>query len=110
MDNRADFTKTDWEMWVAAMEDDTVVCACRTVVCMYVCIHSQFEAITKAVYKFANETPDRVPFSDWLVLNLTSLFPKCFSRYYTSTGKVQGFRARPVIGGLYAKMLFKIDV
>jgi len=26
LDNRADFTKTDWEMWVAAMEDDTVVC------------------------------------------------------------------------------------
>jgi len=25
LDNRADFTKTDWEMWVAAMEDDTVV-------------------------------------------------------------------------------------
>ncbi|XP_065887974.1 uncharacterized protein [Dysidea avara] len=73
LDNRADFTKTDWEMWVAAMEDDTV-----------------FDAITKAVYKFANETPDRVPFSDW---------------YYTSTGKVRGFRARPVIGGLYAKML-----
>lgn len=27
LDNRADFTKTDWEMWVAAMEDDTVVCS-----------------------------------------------------------------------------------
>ena len=26
LDDRADFTKTDWEMWVAAMEDDTVVC------------------------------------------------------------------------------------
>ena len=27
LDSRADFTKTDWEMWVAAMEDDTVVCS-----------------------------------------------------------------------------------
>ena len=27
LDNRADFTKTDWEMWVAAMEDETVVCS-----------------------------------------------------------------------------------
>lgn len=27
LDDRADFTKTDWEMWVAAMEDDSVVCS-----------------------------------------------------------------------------------
>lgn len=73
LDNRADFTKTDWLMWVASF-----------------CTDEQFKSITDSVYRFANESPDRVPFSDW---------------YYTSTGKVKGFRARPVIGGIFAAML-----
>ena len=73
---------------------------------MATCI-MQFDAICKAVYKFANETPDRVPFSDWLVIqvNMASYHMYDYNRYFTSTGKVRGFRARPVIGGLYAKML-----
>jgi len=72
LDDRADFTKTDWLMWVAAMGNK-----------------EQFQAITDAVYKFANETPDRTPFTDW---------------YETSTGRRKGFTARPVIGGLFAKV------
>lgn len=73
LDDRATFTKTDWEMWVAAMGNS-----------------EQFKAITDKVYRFANETPDRVPFTDW---------------YETLTGRLRGFRARPVIGGLFARML-----
>ena len=73
LDNRSDFTKTDWLMWAAAM-----------------CDQDQFEMIVNAVYRFANETPDRVAFTDW---------------YFTSTAKRKGFVARPVIGGLLAKLL-----
>jgi len=50
----------------------------------------QFEAITSRVFKFADTTPDRAPLSDW---------------YNIQTCKMQGFRARPVQGGFYAKML-----
>jgi hypothetical protein len=75
LDDRADFTKTDWLMWVASF-----------------CNDDQFKRITDGVYRFANESPDRVPFSDW---------------YYTSTGRVKGFRARPVIGGIFASMLIR---
>ncbi|XP_062501925.1 uncharacterized protein LOC134179036 [Corticium candelabrum] len=74
LDNRADFTKTDWLMWIAS-----------------ICNHDQFDAITNSVYRFADMSPDRVPFSDW---------------YFTTTGKVKGFRARPVVGGIFAAMLF----
>jgi hypothetical protein len=67
------FTKLDWSMWIAAMGSD-----------------AEFQAITNATFKFANECSDRVPLSDWT---------------HTSTPTIQGFRARPVMGGIYAKLL-----
>ena len=75
LDNRAQFTKTDWSSWVAAMGSD-----------------DQFSAIIEAIYKFADTSPSRVPFTDW---------------YFTDTGLQKGFRARPVIGGLYVKHLLE---
>eukprot|EP00401_Gymnodinium_catenatum_P037391 CAMPEP_0117518306 /NCGR_PEP_ID=MMETSP0784-20121206/32063_1 /TAXON_ID=39447 /ORGANISM="" /LENGTH=705 /DNA_ID=CAMNT_0005314221 /DNA_START=1 /DNA_END=2118 /DNA_ORIENTATION=- len=51
---------------------------------------SQFNAIVDGVFNFANTTPSRVPLSDW---------------YDVTTCTAKGFRARPVQGGLYAKML-----
>lgn len=47
LDNRHEYAKADWEMWVAAMGTQ-----------------EQFEAITNLVYAFADYTPDRVPMSD----------------------------------------------
>jgi hypothetical protein len=73
LDNRADFTKLDWMYWVAAMGTK-----------------EQFTTLTVPIFKFANETPDRVPLTDW---------------YQTSVPRQQGFRARPVVGGLFARML-----
>ncbi len=48
LDDRATFTKTDWLSWIAAMGSQ-----------------AQFDALFEAIYRFANETPSRVPFSDW---------------------------------------------
>jgi len=50
----------------------------------------EFAAFMDPVYLWMNETTDRVPLTDW---------------YWTHTGKMAGFRARPVVGGVLVKML-----
>ncbi|TWU41140.1 glutaminase family protein [Novipirellula artificiosorum] len=50
-----------------------------------------FEAIVAPVHKFLNVTPDRSPMTDW---------------YFTSTAKKRGFTARPVVGGVFLRMLY----
>lgn len=52
-----------------------------------------FMKIMKTVYTFAHTTPDRAPLSDW---------------YDTKSCKMIGFRARPVQGGLFARMIVKV--
>ena len=76
LDNKATFTKLDWEAWIAAMAPNP---ADRT-------------EIFERIYKFANETPQRVPLTDW---------------YDTVQGTQKGFQARTVLGGLYAWMLLQ---
>eukprot|EP01060_Flectonema_neradi_P004513 TRINITY_DN1291_c0_g2_i3.p1 TRINITY_DN1291_c0_g2~~TRINITY_DN1291_c0_g2_i3.p1 ORF type:complete len:359 (+),score=58.80 TRINITY_DN1291_c0_g2_i3:2081-3157(+) len=50
----------------------------------------QFIEITNAVYAWTNVTTSRVPWSDW---------------YWTDKPTAKGFKARPVIGGIFVKML-----
>jgi len=77
LDLRASFTKLDWLAWVAALSTN----------------QTDFQTLIHCIYLFANETPNRVPLSDW---------------YDTLKATQNGFQARPVVGGLYARMLFPL--
>lgn len=49
LDNRADYTKLDWELWTATLTDEP----------------SQFTALMDPIAKWLRETPTRVPLGDW---------------------------------------------
>jgi hypothetical protein len=74
LDNRETYTKLDWLIWTATLAEKP----------------EDFADIANRGYRFAEETPDRVPLSDW---------------YMTLDGKHRGFQARSVVGGVYIKML-----
>lgn len=74
LDNRELYTKTDWEVWTATLAED----------------REDFDALMEPVYAFVNQTPQRVPLTDW---------------YWTHTAERRGFKARSVIGGVFIKML-----
>lgn len=74
LDSRADYTKSDWQLWSVAMFDD----------------ETYRNAVIDAMYRFADETPERVPFTDL---------------YFTSRPMQRGFQARTVQGGLYIELL-----
>lgn len=76
LDSRATYTKTDWIMWTATLTGDM----------------DDFHALVDLVYKYADETPSRVPISDW---------------HDTVTAERMNFKARSVVGGYFLKMLEK---
>ena len=76
LDNRAAFTKPEWMTWVATMYSD----------------REDFENYMHTIVEYLNNTPERVPFSDW---------------YDTKSARRDGFQARSVVGGIFIKLLKK---
>ncbi len=74
LDSRKLWTKADWQVWAAMLTGR----------------REDFDALIAPLYAFLNETPDRVPFSDW---------------YQTDSAKHCHFRARSVVGGVFMPVL-----
>jgi hypothetical protein len=74
LDSRRDYTKSDWILWTAAFTSGK----------------EKREALIGPVSAFLEETPDRVPFSDW---------------YDTKTAKHYHFQNRTVQGSLFMPLL-----
>ena len=74
LDSRSEYGKVDWSFWVASLTGR----------------RADMDFITDAIYRYADETPDRNPFPDW---------------HWTNNGRVRGFLGRSVIGGVFMPML-----
>ena len=74
LDNRRAYTKLDWTLWTATLAES----------------RADFDAIVSPLILWLDETPSRVPLTDW---------------YETTDGKQTGFQARSVVGGLYLPVL-----
>jgi len=74
LDNRRDYTKLDWEVWTATLAEN----------------HDDFLTLIAPLQRFVNETPSRVPMTDW---------------YSTGDAKQSGFQARSVVGGVYIPLI-----
>ncbi|MEI7911682.1 MAG: DUF4965 domain-containing protein [Verrucomicrobiota bacterium] len=74
VDHRTDTCLIDWALWSIAPARS----------------NADFQALFEPIWNYANETPSRVPLSDWFV---------------TTDAKQKGMQARPVVGGIFIKML-----
>ena len=79
LDCRKTYTKADWLVWCGALTGK----------------RADLEFLCDGIYRFLDESPDRVAFSDW---------------YMTDSGLFRGFIARSVVGGVYMPALFCEDL
>ena len=74
LDSRHEYTKADWIVWTATLAPNK----------------QEFQKFISPLYRFVNETTDRIPMSDW---------------YWTDRPEHVAFRARSVLGGYFIKMM-----
>lgn len=74
LDSRKTYTKLDWIIWTATMTENS----------------EDFQALIEPIWNFENDTPERLPMSDWVE---------------TVQPTPVGFRARSVVGGVFIPLL-----
>lgn len=74
LDSRSPAAKPEWAIWVATMADSK----------------EAFEEFVAPIYRYVNETPNRVPLADI---------------YFAHTGRRRANQARSVVGGFFMKLL-----
>ena len=79
LDSRRSYTKLDWQVWTATLTEN----------------RADFEGFIDPLVRWVNETPARVPLTDW---------------YDTVTGRQEEFQARSVVGGVFITMLANPDL
>ena len=84
LDNRADYTKSDWYIWTGVLADGK----------------EDFEKFIEPLWDSYNETASRVPMTDWY-MTTTALH----RAYGSSSGLRKSFRNRTVVGGHFMKLL-----
>ncbi|MEO1017969.1 MAG: DUF4965 domain-containing protein [Pseudomonadota bacterium] len=77
LDNRHTYTKLDWILWSACLTGE----------------QEDFDALVAPLADWLDDTPDRVPLSDWFMTDTAR------------TARDRGFRGRTVVGGAFIKLL-----
>lgn len=79
LDSRGTGAKLDWSIWTATLTQN----------------RRDFDALLEGVYRFVNESPQRVGMGDW---------------YNTATGDHNFMHSRSVVGGVFIQLLYNRSI